>query len=95
AIKDAIDDLPQPGMLERCVVGGPGFLKFKLSKTWIAESIFMMLERAKKMHMGHLQSAVIGDTLDNVLEYSGVKVRRRFHYGDYLDIEVRVVGLAV
>ncbi|GKG11407.1 hypothetical protein Tco_0342807 [Tanacetum coccineum] len=37
AIKDAIDDLPQAGMLERCVVGGPGFLKFKLSKTWIAE----------------------------------------------------------
>ncbi|GJZ90315.1 anticodon-binding aminoacyl-tRNA synthetase, class 1a [Tanacetum coccineum] len=118
AIKDAIDDLSQAGMLERCVVGGPGFLKFKLSKTWIAESIFMMLERgiltwapklpietaiihilprniAKKMHMGHLQSTIIGDALDNVLEYSGVRVRRRFYYGDYLDIEVRVVGLTV
>nr|GFB12249.1 aminoacyl-tRNA synthetase, class 1a, anticodon-binding [Tanacetum cinerariifolium] len=98
AIKDAIDDLPQAGMLERCIVGGPGFMKFKLSKTWIAESIFKMLKRsiltwapklpikttiihilprniAKKMHMGHLQSAIIRDALDNVLEYSGVRVR--------------------
>ncbi|GKD13096.1 anticodon-binding aminoacyl-tRNA synthetase, class 1a, partial [Tanacetum coccineum] len=114
AIKDAIDDLSQAGMLERCVVGGPGFLKFKLSKTWIAESIFKMLESgiltwapklpiettiihilprniAKKMHMGHLQSTIIGDALANVLEYSGVRVRRRFHYGDYLDIESKMM----
>lgn len=33
-----IDCFPEDAaMLERCVVGGPGFLKFKLSRTWIAE----------------------------------------------------------
>ncbi|GKA23124.1 anticodon-binding aminoacyl-tRNA synthetase, class 1a, partial [Tanacetum coccineum] len=90
------------GMIERCVVCGPGFLTFKLSTKWIAKSIHKMvkdgmdicapklsLERAilyflsgniaKKMHIGHLRSTVIGETLARILEYSGVEVIRRFH----------------
>ncbi|GKC77373.1 anticodon-binding aminoacyl-tRNA synthetase, class 1a [Tanacetum coccineum] len=100
AIKDAIDDLPQAGMLERCVsifmMLERGILTWA-PKLPIKTAIIHILPRniAKKMHMDHLQSTIIGDALDNVLEYSRVRVRRRFHYGDYLDIEVRVVGLAV
>lgn len=32
------------GMIERCIVCGPGFLKLKLSMEWIAKSIFKMLK---------------------------------------------------
>ncbi|PWA34355.1 arginyl-tRNA synthetase, class Ic [Artemisia annua] len=42
-IKDGFYE-PEVRMLERCVVGGPGFLKFKLSRTWIAKSKMMMTE---------------------------------------------------
>ncbi|GJS67872.1 arginine--tRNA ligase, chloroplastic/mitochondrial-like protein isoform X2, partial [Tanacetum coccineum] len=46
---------------------------------------------AKEMHMGHLQSAIIGETLARVLDFSGVSVHRRFRYGDYLDIESKMM----
>ena len=49
---------------------------------------FLPRNIAKEMHMGHLQSTVIGETLARVLDYSGVCVRRRFYYGNYLDIKV-------
>ncbi|PWA97106.1 Aminoacyl-tRNA synthetase, class 1a, anticodon-binding [Artemisia annua] len=36
--------LDTTGMIERCVVSGPGFLMFKLSMKWIAESIHKMIK---------------------------------------------------
>ena len=56
---------------------------------------FLPRDIAKEMHMGHLRSTVIGETLARVLEFSGIDVHRRFRYGDYLDNKVHVVGLAV
>lgn len=38
---------------------------------------------AKEMHVGHLRSTIIGDTLARMLEYSGVEVLRRNHVGDW------------
>ncbi|KAL2937486.1 Arginine--tRNA ligase chloroplastic/mitochondrial [Bienertia sinuspersici] len=38
---------------------------------------------AKEMHVGHLRSTIIGDTLANLLEFSGVEVFRRNHVGDW------------
>ncbi|KAJ3683089.1 hypothetical protein LUZ60_013316 [Juncus effusus] len=38
---------------------------------------------AKEMHVGHLRSTIIGDTLARMLEYSGVQVLRRNHVGDW------------
>lgn len=38
---------------------------------------------AKEMHVGHLRSTIIGDTLCNVLEFSGHEVVRLNHIGDW------------
>ncbi|PWA88623.1 Aminoacyl-tRNA synthetase, class 1a, anticodon-binding [Artemisia annua] len=43
AVKDDIVGSEYKDMMERCVVCGPGFVKFKLSRKWIAKSIQMML----------------------------------------------------
>ncbi|KPI06823.1 Arginyl-tRNA synthetase [Actinobacteria bacterium OK074] len=38
---------------------------------------------AKEMHVGHLRSAVIGDSLVQLLEFTGENVVRRHHIGDW------------
>ncbi|MGW3289403.1 arginine--tRNA ligase [Streptomyces sp. NPDC001002] len=38
---------------------------------------------AKEMHVGHLRSAVIGDALVQLLEFTGESVVRRHHIGDW------------
>lgn len=38
---------------------------------------------AKEMHVGHLRSTIIGDTLARMLEFSRVDVLRRNHVGDW------------
>ncbi|MBB5937989.1 arginine--tRNA ligase [Streptomyces zagrosensis] len=38
---------------------------------------------AKEMHVGHLRSAVIGDAMVRILEFSGEQVVRRHHIGDW------------
>jgi arginyl-tRNA synthetase len=38
---------------------------------------------AKEMHVGHLRSTIIGDTLCNVLEFAGHEVTRLNHVGDW------------
>ncbi|MET7900482.1 arginine--tRNA ligase [Streptomyces sp. NPDC005355] len=38
---------------------------------------------AKEMHVGHLRSAVIGDAVVRILEFTGEKVIRRHHIGDW------------
>ncbi|GJX99879.1 anticodon-binding aminoacyl-tRNA synthetase, class 1a [Tanacetum coccineum] len=84
-------------MMESCVVCGPGFVKFKLSRKWIAEGIHRILTAGidtwapkltvkktviyclsqnggEEMHMGHLRSTIIGETLARVLHHCGVVV---------------------
>ena len=38
---------------------------------------------AKEMHVGHLRSTIIGDTIARMLEYCQVEVLRRNHVGDW------------
>lgn len=38
---------------------------------------------AKEMHVGHLRSTIIGDTLARMLEFSNVQILRRNHVGDW------------
>ncbi|MFI2351873.1 arginine--tRNA ligase [Streptomyces sp. NPDC019443] len=38
---------------------------------------------AKEMHVGHLRSAVIGDAMVQILEFTGEEVIRRHHIGDW------------
>ncbi|GJT70280.1 anticodon-binding aminoacyl-tRNA synthetase, class 1a [Tanacetum coccineum] len=108
-LKDNIMGSDYKDMMERCVACGPGFVKFKLCKKWIAKSIHKMLTDVidtwapklsvkksvvyffsrnitEEMHMGHLRSTFIGETLARMLEYSGVVVlRKRIHVGDHLE----------
>nr|GEX59007.1 arginine--tRNA ligase, chloroplastic/mitochondrial-like isoform X2 [Tanacetum cinerariifolium] len=41
--------------------------------------------------VSHLRSTLIGETLARVLEYSGVKMIRRFHEGDDLDVKLKMM----
>lgn len=36
-----------------------------------------------QMHVGHLRSTIIGDTLARMLEFLNVEVLRRNHVGDW------------
>lgn len=38
---------------------------------------------AKQMHVGHLRSTIIGDTISRVIEFQGNKVIRQNHLGDW------------
>lgn len=38
---------------------------------------------AKEMHVGHIRSTIIGDTLARMLEFANVEVLRRNHVGDW------------
>lgn len=38
---------------------------------------------AKQMHVGHLRSTIIGDALVRILEFTGIKVIRQNHLGDW------------
>jgi len=38
---------------------------------------------AKEMHVGHLRSTIIGDTLARMFEFSNVDVLRRNHVGNW------------
>ncbi|GJY95103.1 anticodon-binding aminoacyl-tRNA synthetase, class 1a [Tanacetum coccineum] len=110
-LKDNIMGSDYKDMMERCVVCGPGFVKFKLCKKWLAKSIhkkltdvidtwapklsvkksvlyFFSRNITEEMHMGHLRSTFIGETLARMLEYSGVVVLQKIiHDADHLDIE--------
>ena len=50
-------------------------------QTWIVD--YSSPNTAKQMHVGHLRSAVIGEALCRLLAFSGAKVIRDNHIGDF------------
>ena len=50
-------------------------------KIWVVD--YSSPNTAKQMHVGHLRSAVIGEALARMLEFSGAKVVRDNHLGDW------------
>jgi arginyl-tRNA synthetase len=50
-------------------------------QTWIVD--YSSPNTAKQMHVGHLRSAVIGEAICRLLEFSGAKVIRDNHIGDW------------
>jgi len=50
-------------------------------QTWIVD--YSSPNTAKQMHIGHLRSAVIGEAICRLLEFSGAKVIRDNHIGDW------------
>ncbi|HEY9249339.1 MAG TPA: arginine--tRNA ligase, partial [Rariglobus sp.] len=54
--------------------GGPG-------RTWVVD--YSSPNTAKQMHVGHLRSAVIGESISRLLAFSGARVIRDNHIGDW------------
>lgn len=50
-------------------------------QTWVVD--YSSPNTAKQMHVGHLRSAVIGEAICRLLEYSGARVIRDNHLGDW------------
>ncbi|CAN1331037.1 Arginine--tRNA ligase, chloroplastic/mitochondrial [Linum perenne] len=90
-------NLPQTEMIESCSVAGPGFVNVCIQNmlvdgidTWspklsVKKAVvdFSSPNIAKEMHVGHLRSTIIGDTIARMLEFSHVDVLRRNHVGDW------------
>ncbi len=53
----------------------------KHGQTWVVD--YSAPNTAKQMHVGHLRSAVIGEAICRILEFSGAKVIRDNHIGDW------------
>jgi len=53
----------------------------RAGESWIVD--YSSPNTAKQMHVGHLRSAVIGEAIARLLAYSGAKVTRDNHIGDW------------
>ncbi len=70
-----------PVMLESLVAAGRGLPGPNTGPTVVVDLCGVNL--AKQMHVGHLRSTVIGDTLARMLERTGCRVIRQNHVGDW------------
>ena len=70
-----------PAMLESLVAAGLGLPGADTGPTVVVDLCGVNL--AKQMHVGHLRSTVIGDTLARLLERTGCRVIRQNHVGDW------------
>lgn len=87
------------GVCEPPEIAGPGFVNLTLLPSVLAAGVnepatfaprgervvvdYSQPNVAKQMHVGHLRSTVIGDSLCNVLRYVGYDVIRQNHVGDW------------
>ncbi|CAH2069730.1 unnamed protein product [Thlaspi arvense] len=95
-VQDLMKILSNSEMVESCSVE-KGFVNVSIENmllhgigTWAptlavkrAVVDFFSPNIAKEMHVGHLRSTIIGDTIARMLEYSKVEVLRRNHVGDW------------
>ena len=58
-----------------------GAASAKSGQTWVVD--YSAPNTAKQMHVGHLRSAVIGEAICRLLDFSGAKVIRDNHVGDW------------
>lgn len=92
-----IASLDQSGF-EKVEIAGPGFINITLSPSFIAEHVgkkalsskkerviveFSSPNTAKELHVGHLRSTIIGESLARLFEYLGNDVIRLNHIGDW------------
>ncbi|TDD46159.1 arginine--tRNA ligase [Kribbella antibiotica] len=89
-----VDDLCEPP-----AIAGPGFINLTVRSDVLAAAVnartafaprgervvvdYSQPNVAKQMHVGHLRSTVIGDSVCNVLQYVGYEVIRQNHVGDW------------
>ena len=88
----------KPKFLEEITVAGPGFLNIKITETELLKQsekisvktykdLSVVAEHSdpnpfKVLHVGHLYTTIVGDSIANILSYSGAKVHRINFGGD-------------
>ena len=94
------------GKIKKVEIAGPGFINFFLSKSFLQESINLILEeegnfgrfnlqKGKKtqvefvsanptgpLTVGHGRQAILGDTIANLLEWTGHDVTREYYFNN-------------
>ena len=86
-------------IVSKIEIAGPGFLNLTLKPDFLIRAVnspppqtddaetvvvdFSSPNLAKEMHVGHLRTTLIGDTMARVFEYQGHKVIRQNHVGDW------------
>jgi arginyl-tRNA synthetase len=107
AIAQAIaDKIEQGDLFESVTVSPPGFVNFKLSRSFLERELarlaadprvgvapasktetvvidYSAVNVAKEMHVGHLRSTVIGDSLARTLAFLGHQTILQNHIGDW------------
>lgn len=103
--KNILTKIPENDIIEKCDVGGPGFINIWLKPQYLLKRIadiftyglkppinvkrlrvavdFSSPNVAKEMHVGHLRSTIIGDSISNLLAAMGHDVLRLNHVGDW------------
>ena len=88
----------KPKFLEEITVAGPGFINIKITETELLKQsekvsvktykdLSVVAEYSdanpfKVLHVGHLYTTIVGDSIANILSYSGAKVHRINFGGD-------------
>jgi len=91
--------LPPNTWIEKWDIAGPGFINITLSNAALEKHLqtptpfaaqhqrvvvdFSSPNTAKEMHVGHLRSTIIGESIARVFEYLGFDVLRLNHIGDW------------
>jgi len=88
----------KPKFLEEITVAGPGFINIKITETELLKQsekvsvktykdLSVVAEYSdanpfKVLHVGHLYTTIVGDSIANIISYSGAKVHRVNFGGD-------------
>ncbi len=75
-LADALNSVPPAGDFDRMGISAAGH-----PDTVVVD--YSSPNIAKQMHVGHLRSTIIGDTIARVLEFEGHRVIRQNHIGDW------------
>ncbi len=94
-----VEHLPDVNNLYTAAVDGPGFINFRISDKMLASEVMTPFELkpngrttvidyggpniAKALHVGHLRSAVIGESVKRIMRLYGDKVIGDVHFGDW------------
>jgi arginyl-tRNA synthetase len=94
--KQLIAALPPNDVLEPPTVAGPGFINLRLKSEFLAKAIqgiatdpktfvidYSSPNVAKPLHVGHLRSTIIGDSITRILRFLGHTVVTDNHLGDW------------
>lgn len=94
-----VDNLPAKDDLYTVTIDGPGFINFRITDKMLSEEAFTPFALpksnktividyggpniAKALHVGHLRSAVIGESVKRIMRLCGDKVIGDVHFGDW------------